>query len=105
MSQTPTDTLEEEYLKSNTKTSIISLMYSLIIESDQSESWNNWIQTNDIGIPYCLGVESGDILPSGITASGWDTIDETYKNLCMELDVESIPTVKDLLEICEVRVA
>jgi len=86
---------QEAWFSCERETAIISAAFGLIV-STQSEAWLPWAKENDLGIPYALGIEMGDIEENGLTPKGLSIIQETYKNLCKHLEVEKIFSVENL---------
>ena len=89
---------QKEFMTTKRKTAIIAAAFALIIEVE-TDSWDDWILENNLGIPYALGIESNDIKEEGLTESGWAQIETTYDSLCTELGVEKIESVNGLMGI------
>ena len=88
---------QKEWMATKRKTAIIASAFAIINEVE-AHSWEDWILENNLGIPYALGIETKDIKEEGLTESGWETIDTSYKSLCAALGVDKIESVNDLME-------
>jgi hypothetical protein len=86
---------EEVWLNCDRQTAIISATFGLIVAT-KAESWIPWVEANDLGIPYSLGVEMGDIEENGLSPKGLSVVDSAYRSLCETLGVESISSVREL---------
>lgn len=86
---------QQAWFDCDRKTAIISAAFGLIINT-KAASWNPWIESNDLGIPYSLGIEMGDIEEKGLTEKGKQVVELTYEDLCRRLNVESVATVDSL---------
>jgi hypothetical protein len=86
---------QDAWFSSDRYTSIISATFGLIL-STRAESWIPWVEAHDLGIPYSMGVEMGDIKEDGLTPKGTLVIEATYESLCAKLGVESISSVREL---------
>jgi hypothetical protein len=86
---------EEAWLNCDRQTAIISAAFGLIVAT-RAESWVPWVEANDLGIPYSLGIEMGDIEENGLSPKGLSVVDIAYRSLCEKLGVENISSVKEL---------
>jgi hypothetical protein len=86
---------EEAWFNCDRQTAIISATFGLIV-STRAESWVPWVEANDLGIPYSLGIEMGDIEEKGLSPKGLSVVDIAYRSLCEKLGVENISSVKEL---------
>lgn len=93
---------QQVWLNSDRETAIISAAFGIIIKSNE-ESWVPWAQANDLGIPYSLGIEMGDIEEKGLSPKGRAIVHAAYKSLCENLDVTHIKNVQHLDDLLIIK--
>lgn len=80
----------------DTKTSVIVQAMAYIMDNPAVNHWMPFMADHNLGIPYAIGIELGHI--TNLNPEGWDSIDETYKDLCEALGREKLSKA-DLEEI------
>jgi hypothetical protein len=89
---------QEAWLKTERKTALVAAAFGIIIKSADFY-WEPWMRDNDLGIPYALGIEMGDIITEGLTPKGLKIIDEAHQTLCERLEVDKIDNVLHLTDL------
>lgn len=80
------------------KANIISEMAGHIQDNNKYDEYFEWWTFNDIGIP--LAVATTNLLCTP-TQQGWGYINETYENLCKELEInpdDDYDSLEDILD-------
>jgi hypothetical protein len=70
------------------KTAVIVKAIEYIMDNPAVNHWIPFMTDNNLGIPYAIGIELGHI--ENLTDEGWNSIDETYVNLCEALGTERL---------------